>query len=124
MGSEMCIRDRIVTVPEPDYTVPVVCFNSCEACTATSIKDVVAANSLFTVSPIPTSDLLNIDFTTGINGETTILLYNIAGQMIKQEILQNSTNHQLAVQNLPEGVYVLSVINQDRIATRKVLIQR
>ncbi len=115
--------NRIVTVGSENMTLPAVCFNACDACSTSSIKDVVTPNAVFTVSPVPTNDFLNINFETRISLEKTVQLFNISGQMLKQVEVSGLNTFQLAVDELPAGVYLLSVMDQEGIATRKVIIE-
>jgi hypothetical protein len=85
----------------------------------------IANNFELSVSPIPTTNLLNISFATLAKGSTQIKLYDAAGKLVLQQTLAtNNTNTVvLDVAKYPAGVYFLSISNAQGVATAKVIKQ-
>ena len=73
------------------------------------VKETMTLNAY----PNPVTDLLKIDINIPDPTEPQLYMYNILGQVIHQEALpeQEKINHQLAVNDLPTGVYWLQIEN-------------
>ena len=75
------------------------------------------------VYPNPAGERLYVE-AAGAAGESgRLMLYNMTGRLEKDRILEPGSTHQLAVGDLPSGLYVLVIQypNQDAV-TRKVLV--
>ncbi len=83
----------------------------------TGIEDIIANNIL--VYPNPTSDFFNI---TGIKG-ADLYLYNVMGKLIFNEHIETDQTR-LNVADLPAGSYVLNIIIDNNIITKKVSITK
>ena len=76
------------------------------------------------IYPNPTKDIINVqipsDFLTDSN--CSIEVYNTSGKLqLKQEA--TSSNNTLNVQNLPSGIYIVKLISDKEVITKKIVKQ-
>ena len=80
----------------------------------TSDDNVVQIEEQLSVYPNPATDQLNLEFPF-TEGDAIITVVNSLGQtMLKQNIASGDDNIQVNVQNLPEGLYFITVQNGER----------
>jgi len=73
------------------------------------------------VYPNPSSDVFNLDF--GKNDFSgTVELFSMDGRLVLSE-KANGQKHQVNMNNLAKGIYIIKVRSEDRIATFKVVCQ-
>lgn len=75
------------------------------------------------VYPNPTTGILNINLPTDISGETLFNLFDIQGRKVASKTSFNSTEI-LNVEHLSEGVYVLSIENNNERTIKKIVINK
>ena len=78
------------------------------------------------VYPIPTQNILNVDF-IGYNDVIEIQLFNLNGaQVYSKQIDSQSTlnqiNHQINMSEFNKGIYFLRVMNLGNVETKKVMV--
>ena len=77
------------------------------------------------VFPNPTTGLINVQFRQTLEVDLTARLFNLQGQMLKQEALRrDNQNWQMDASQLPPGVYMLSLQSGDAVWTKRVVVQR
>jgi hypothetical protein len=82
--------------------------------------------SIFTISPNPFSDLVNITFQSDDSGDHSISVYNMHGKKI-EEVKIYADNIQpvsVTIHNLdkyPPGMYIVMIENKGRIASKKLI---
>ncbi len=79
-------------------------------------------NSL-SVFPNPAKGIVNIDLAGSVAGDTTFELFDIQGRKVISKVSSNNFET-LNVENLSEGVYMLSIQNGNNKTTKKVLINK
>ncbi|WP_445714568.1 S8 family serine peptidase [Flavobacterium sp.] len=79
-------------------------------------------NSL-SVFPNPAKGIVNIDLAGSVSGDTTFELFDIQGRKVISKVSSNNFET-LNVENLSEGVYMLSIQNGTNKTTKKVLINK
>ena len=96
---------------------------------AGSDSDSDVESAALAVYPNPTSDICNIEFTSLVDGNTSVELYNIMGK--RMDVLFNETttkDREYAVafssQSYPTGMYFVIVRNGTSIKKQKVSITR
>ena len=78
----------------------------------------------FDLAPNPATELLRISFGESLGSEARVSMFNTAGQQLRSLTLPNGTlNHLLDVANLPDGVYLVTVQNEQASGVRKVVIR-
>lgn len=75
------------------------------------------------VYPNPTKGTVNIQFSEIYPGETALNLYDIQGRRILSKNTQ-SLNEILNIDNLSEGVYLLSIENGNNKAVKKIVLNK
>lgn len=81
-------------------------------------------NNILSIFPNPASELVNISLPEA-NKNYHITLFDINGQQIlNREINGNEAIYQLKVNNLANGMYLISVFNNDNAYTGKIIIQK
>lgn len=79
----------------------------------------------FDLAPNPVSSMLRISFGEGLRSEARVSLFNTTGQLLRSLTLPTgSLNHWLDVADLPDGLYVVIVQNEQASGARKVVIRK
>lgn len=75
------------------------------------------------VYPNPTKGIINIKFLESYTGQTTLNLYDIQGRKIVSKSTQ-SLDETLNIENLSEGVYMLSLENGNNKSVKKIILNK
>ncbi|MFM8433502.1 MAG: choice-of-anchor V domain-containing protein [Bacteroidota bacterium] len=91
------------------------------------IEDPVAISNL-TISPNPASDHIVVNFTPNSHGAAAVNLYDLSGKSVRAENIglvpgNNSEIRWNGIDELPKGVYLLSVSIGESLQTKRVVIQ-
>lgn len=91
--------------------------------TITGNTEIFAANN-FKVYPNPASEILTISLSSKQNVECSFQLFDLQGKQIDESIQMksNETSIEIDVKNLPEGLYILSVITKEGVYNQKVSV--
>ncbi|MBP6659095.1 MAG: T9SS type A sorting domain-containing protein [Chitinophagales bacterium] len=114
-----------------NYKVEVV-NNTCTSLASNSISITLTGvkyNKLdigFSVFPNPTNGIFEVKITSIVNKTYQLKLYSLSGQLISEEEMnvrvgENSKNMNFV--GIEKGVYFLSIIGDDGVATQSILIQ-
>ncbi|MFT5763055.1 MAG: hypothetical protein ACI8X3_000473 [Saprospiraceae bacterium] len=80
-------------------------------------------NSLFTLFPNPVQNALTLKFET--ESPTLLQLYSVDGKLLKTQVLDpNDISINVSVNDLPNGLYLVSLVYEDTVLNRKIIIQR
>ncbi len=75
--------------------------------------------------PNPVADNLNLNIITNDDKDNIhYTFHNAQGVAVKQGNLSGSGNHTIAVDNLPVGLYIISLHLKDHTTTHKIIVQR
>ena len=88
----------------------------------TSVDEININSSSITLSPVPAGDVLNIDYVSENSGQTTIEIYDLAGNKlieIPAKFVEGNNNLSINIKNLNSGTYILTVKNSEKIETKK-----
>jgi hypothetical protein len=101
-----------------DFSIPTVCFNSCEACLTNSINEVSLANKMYIV-PNPANDKIEIisNFVP-----KNIQITSTSGAVVLNKYDLNSTKNTLNISNFAPGVYFVNVYTVDGIMIEKLIV--
>jgi len=80
-------------------------------------------SSKINVYPNPANSNITISFDSNLSGNTNYTLYDMQGRVIVEKDATSSMVH-LNIDNLTEGVYLLSIKNGNDKTTKKVIIKR
>jgi hypothetical protein len=72
--------------------------------------------------PNPAKDKLNVNINEAQNSEFTIQIIDVVGNRVFQEVI-SATHHQINLNQLPKGIYLLQVSNKERQFVKKFVKQ-
>ena len=85
------------------------------------VNEAPLENQSLKVYPNPVSDILTVVIPK-VNASSNFVLYNIYGEKVMQQCISSSQKKlNLNLGNLPDGVYVASVISAKQNATKKII---
>jgi len=113
------------------YCVTMIASNlaGCECTTtkcvtmSTSINDAESMNNAVSVYPNPNGGNFNVSLSAEISGDMTVNVYNTLGELVKT-ITVNSNSTNVDMSEFASGVYVVKVIAENQIATKKITITK
>jgi hypothetical protein len=74
-----------------------------------------------TIYPNPANDYIFISAADNGNGKTQIYLYDAIGKQLTSSTMNGAT-HEISTAALPNGTYLLKIVNNGNVTTQKVLI--
>jgi hypothetical protein len=90
----------------------------------TGLKSVIDANKI-NVYPNPASDVVAIQLNHLTANNITIELYDLTGKLLQtSQILQGSTITYFDTRTLYEGTYLIKIINEENVITKKIVIAK
>ena len=78
------------------------------------------------VSPNPTTEGVNVDFSTGKISKLNVVITDILGKIVRTETfttVEGSNLMRLDLSNLAQGTYILSLNDGETLATQRVVKQ-
>lgn len=98
-------------------------FVSLDFCTVQALGISENKTSNFSVYPNPTKGLLNVRFSENPDAKTVLNLFDIQGRIIMSKPA-SSLSETLNIENLQDGVYLLSIENGSQKTTKKIVLNR
>ena len=89
------------------------------------IKEILNHN--ISPNPITLGEVLNINIETNEAFDAVINVYSLSGQKLKEvntTFNLGTTNHELSVGDLSEGMYIISIESENGVLTEKVVVTR
>ncbi|HYC28432.1 MAG TPA: T9SS type A sorting domain-containing protein, partial [Chitinophagaceae bacterium] len=114
-----------------DYTVSYTDGNSCTSfsaittVTGVGIADHIAKDFSFEVSPNPSKGIFTIALNTRKTGDFRLEIRNVLGQLIAGKSLDKVSQQyaeSIDLKSYGKGVYFISLENDEKVLTRKVLV--
>ncbi|MGB0882887.1 MAG: T9SS type A sorting domain-containing protein, partial [Vicingaceae bacterium] len=97
------------------------CNFDVEITNTTNIADNTRVN--VSIFPNPNKGLFTIDLGTEMNGNVTIQVYNLLGEIVYNEEKENSnTSYHLDLQHVEKGIYYVSVKGAEKSIVKKIMI--
>jgi hypothetical protein len=90
---------------------------------ATGLSDAGSSGIQLSLWPNPASDIVTLNIRKENNSESTLIIYNNVGQLIRSESLPDNP-HQIKVADLCNGIYLLVIASKEGIQHQKLVIQR
>jgi hypothetical protein len=90
------------------------------------ITSTVLIPERFTVSPNPTSGRITVDFSSKESGTPQLLIMDITGRMVQQEVVQNFSGEFSKSYNLESearGAYIIQLKIGDKLTSKKIILQ-
>ena len=81
---------------------------------------------LIMVSPMPTTEGVNVDFAVGKSGKVNMIVTDIVGRIVKTETfttIEGANTVRLDLSNLAQGTYIMSINDGESNATRRIVKQ-
>lgn len=82
----------------------------------------------FTIYPNPSDGIVNIKVNSSTNiNNPKIVIYSMNGMLIYESKFENNQNHfekSLPLQNLSNGIYLLSLVSNQEKITKKLIINK
>jgi hypothetical protein len=76
----------------------------------------------FSLYPNPTTEFVNVELGSNINGNANLEIYNLKGQLVMSENLNQKINT-IEVSNLNKGLYILNIQSEQGKSSEKLIIQ-
>ncbi len=86
--------------------------------TTNGVDDFVSGNKYIRFYPNPVKDKFTIESST-ITGESQVSIYNVSGQKLTEQKITGD-KCEIDISNLPAGIYIIKLINQEKIITGKI----
>ena len=80
-------------------------------------------NLNFRLQPIIAKGIVNIDLAGSVTGETTYELFDVQGRKVISKVSSNNIET-LNIENLSEGIYMLSIQKGGAKTTKKLVINK
>lgn len=80
-------------------------------------------SSNITIYPNPGNDIININLSDKVQGETNFILYDIQGRAILEKNTTTSSTT-IDINSLTEGIYLLSIRNGELQTTQKIIVKK
>lgn len=97
------------------------CGVSTRAASASEQEDIATSTEiLLEAFPNPTSDNFRLRMDTGLDESVSIKIYDLSGKLMKTQKLA-STNQEISIENLMDGIYYLKVIQGEWNQTIKLV---
>ena len=77
----------------------------------------------FRVFPNPANDFVSVSFNSDNNKELTLSIYNIHGELLRKEIIQQN-KQSIDIRNISSGTYLLEAKSKDNTGKQILIIQR
>jgi hypothetical protein len=74
--------------------------------------------------PVPTNDIITVDFTLPVSGDYNIIVYDLNGNVLqnkKQRLIKGDNSIQENLQSYPSGIYLLQIANTKFAKTFKII---
>ena len=85
----------------------------------TQLNNMVESN--FSIFPNPAKNIVTIDFEDQQSG--IIQIYSLSGQIIKEQIFENSNKENINIEALEKGVYLVKVKQKGSINTKRIVVE-
>jgi PKD repeat protein len=89
----------------------------------TDITDAESMNNAVSIYPNPNNGIFTVNLAAEISGAMTVNVYNTLGELVKTVVV-DSTTTSVDLTDFASGVYVVKVIADNQIATKKITIAR
>lgn len=85
--------------------------------------DEMPLDAMVNMYPNPTSNDLNISFNTNASGNYNVVVYNTLGSVVMSDNVDvnGAVVRTISMENLPTGIYMVEVSNENGISTKKIM---
>ncbi|HEX7413224.1 MAG TPA: T9SS type A sorting domain-containing protein [Bacteroidia bacterium] len=115
-----CLPNHTSSMSAADLAVPLCAAGNSNGCTVAGIKQFANSNEQVTIYPNPTSNQFSIEANT--TDKLTLELYDVNGRLVLTKSVSGKST--IDVSSLNEGVYTISIISNEGVVNKKVVILR
>jgi photosystem II stability/assembly factor-like uncharacterized protein len=83
----------------------------------------VSMESTFIVYPNPATNKISIETHSNLQGETTICIFNMNGEILQLEKFQRQNLIEMDVSAMAKGIYLLKIQTKTGVETKKLVVQ-
>jgi hypothetical protein len=88
-----------------------------------SVSELSVISPLFKLYPNPASHFITLNINNINNNDLTLYIYDIMGVLVRSELL-NQNQRQINIENLSNGVFMVSLKSKDLTENQKLIIQK
>ncbi len=115
--------NRVYTTGSADATLDAFCFDSCGVCRTVGIDAQVFDKNLFKVQPNRVKDMTTLVFSSIATDVREVTVFDATGrQVLATTIAGSETRHALNVANFSNGMYFITVRQDTKIGTQKMIV--
>ncbi len=81
-------------------------------------------NTKVDIRPNPTNGLVNITLAEPLPGNLAVDVFSINGQRLIHQIKTGETSIDVSLKDYPSGVYLLKLVNDQNVLTRRIIVQK
>ena len=82
------------------------------------------SNTQISIQPNPTNGILNITLSAPLPGDLLLEVYSLDGKQLFTHINNGETNITLNLGDLASGLYLLRLVNDTNVLSKKIVVQR
>jgi hypothetical protein len=130
LGNTIGTEEIVTGIPAGLYCLSIVDANGCTANDCTTVQNITQTfdaelNSAISIAPNPTSGLLNVTFNLQEQQRASMILMDINGKLVSESAKKAEEDIvSLNTSQLPEGVYLIRIIVENRTLVKKVMVSR
>jgi hypothetical protein len=126
-GDPDAFNDRFISSVMTDLTV-FACYGNCAddgTCIETSTNELIIDKNLFTLYPTVANDYTMVNFgENAMNQVKQILLINSMGEVLNTTKMQSENAYQVDTTPYASGLYFIMVKTENKMLTKKFIIQK
>lgn len=116
----MCYSDSIHGAFSVNYDGALTPLDSCVCHTWMGVNELTEFTQ-FSISPNPATNSVVVSVSGSTTG-ATVALFDLTGRQLTVTQLNNSST-QLSTENLPDGLYFVTLFNRGAVSSRKLVVQ-
>jgi len=98
--------------------------NYVDSCSTVGINEISLAENLFSLSPNPATQTINIIFSNPINGKSNFEIFNVLGEkMFEHPVTIGSRQFLVDVSNFRQGIYCCELLTDKSLSVAKFIKQ-
>ena len=87
------------------------------------IEKNISQESKYTIYPNPATDKITITHHDELINEAAVSIFNINGEMILNNMIQNQNKFEMNISSLSKGIYFVKIQTKSEIESKKLVIQ-
>lgn len=123
-NGNICINNVVEVVNKNYEAINKTVINNC--ITSTSLAQTLMPNHYFSIIPNPANEIIQLNGYTKNNTKTLIEIKDVSGKLLYQEsvLLNEYFSHSINLADFKSGVYFVTLMNNEGVATKPVIITK